>query len=77
MSQFKDWNECSVSHLLIINSGYNGLDNKNLASNLINMYKRYLLKTGNPVHWAKVNLWQSTFKLPSETLPYNNFINMK
>jgi hypothetical protein len=59
--KFEAWNYCSVSHLLIIGSGYNGEDNKVKATTLLDMYKRYLISRGKLLKWSQVLLWQITF----------------
>ena len=64
--KFDQWNECSLSHLLIIGAGYNGDDNKGKAIDLLDMYKRYLLTRGRVFKWAQVKMRQSTFKLPTD-----------
>jgi hypothetical protein len=63
---FELWNDCSVSHLLIIGNGYNGEDNKSKANTLLDMYMRYLLSKGKIFRWSKLKIWQTTFKLPTE-----------
>lgn len=63
---FDEWNDCSVSHLLIIGAGYNGEDNRSKANMLVDMYKKHLLLSGKLFKWARVKIWQSTFKLPTD-----------
>lgn len=64
--KFDNWNDCSVSHLLIVGAGYNGEDNKTKANKILDMYKWHLLSRGRVFKWAKVKAWQSTFRLPTE-----------
>ena len=63
---FEEWTECSLNHLLIIGSGYNGEENKDKANKLLAMYKRDLCKKGKVLKWAHVKTLQSFFKLPNE-----------
>nr|QIQ08602.1 hypothetical protein [Dikerogammarus haemobaphes virus 1] len=50
--QYQKWNECSVSHLLIIQTGCNGEENKLKAIKLLDGYRKYRLQNGLSVDFV-------------------------
>lgn len=65
--RFDKWNSCSISHLLIIGTGYNGESNQEKANKLLQRYKNYLLNNLQFLRFLQVTYWQSTFKIPTQT----------
>jgi len=39
--QFEKWNDCSLSHLIISGTGYDGIEARKLALNLFDQYLKY------------------------------------
>lgn len=60
---FDKWNTCSVSHLLISNSGYDGEANKKKAGILLDKYKKHLSSTGSYSKLAQVHMQESAFDI--------------
>jgi hypothetical protein len=61
---FERWNECSVSHLLIVESGYNGEENKALATTMLDRYLAFLFSRKSFLTRNKIKMEREVFKLP-------------